>query len=322
MNDTTYRPVNYVDAEPGVAMPRADIIRRGDVVDQVGRLIDVYQEQQRAALATVQADATRGGYLSTADQVRERRRTSGMYLAFYVLIVGMVSGGLVLLAYGAGYVGAGGAFAAWLTMTGGLALGLGWQRHGDELRLTPEDIAHHVIDAHENLALHESETRRLSLQWEYRAELRRQQAAAQAAADARAQAADRVREIEARRQMQAERFATQQAETWNVYQPIVMADAEPDAGAVTSWHDDLVAWVGELFATDGMTAAGVIKGRVPWSQRSEWAPADKEAARRVCCSLRPALIVQAEGGRWRWKLELADSTETALRILTPRLQAD
>ena len=102
MNDTTYRPVNYVDAEPGVAMPRADIIRRGDVVDQVGRLIDVYQEQQRAALATVQADATRGGYLSDAGQVAERRRTSRMYLVTYGVISGMTMAGLVILAALAG----------------------------------------------------------------------------------------------------------------------------------------------------------------------------------------------------------------------------
>ena len=322
MNDTTYRPVNYVDAEPGVAMPRADIIRRGDVVDQVGRLIDVYQEQQRAALATVQADATRGGYLSDANQVAERRKTSRLYLLTYAGVSALTMAGLVILAALAGALNTPASIAVWLTGTGIVTLVLAWVRHGNEFEHSPEGIARHVVNAHWDLSSYEAETRRLSLQWEYRAELRRQQAAAQAAADARAQAADRVREIEARRQMQAERFATQQAETWNVYQPIVMADAEPDAGAVTSWHDDLVAWVGELFATDGMTAAGVIKGRVPWSQRSEWAPADKEAARRVCCSLRPALIVQAEGGRWRWKLELADSAETALRILTPRLQAD
>ena len=322
MNDTTYRPVNYVDAEPGVAMPRADIIRRGDVVDQVGRLIDVYQEQQRAALATVQADATRGGYLSDANQVAERRKTSRLYLLTYAGVSALTMAGLVILAALAGALNTPASIAVWLTGTGIVTLVLAWVRHGNEFEHSPEGIARHVVNAHWDLSSYEAETRRLSLQWEYAAEQRRQQAAAQAATDARQQAADRVREIEARRQMQAERFATQQAETWNVYQPIVMADAEPDAGAVTSWHDDLVAWVGELFATDGMTAAGVIKGRVPWPQRSEWAPADKEAARRVCCSLRPALIVQADGGRWRWKLELADSAETALRILTPRLQAD
>lgn len=316
MNDTQYR-TNFVDAEPGVAMPRADIIRRGDVVDQVGRLIDVYQEQQRAALATVQADATRGGYLSTADQVAERRKTSRLYLLTYAGVSALTMAGLVILAALAGALNTPASIAVWLTGTGIVTLVLAWVRHGNEFEHSPEGIARHVVNAHWDLSSYEAETRRLSLQWEYRAELRRQQAAAQAAADARAQAADRVREIEARRAMQSERMM-QQAETDNNY----MAIAEPDAVAVTSWHDDLLTWVGELFATDGMTATGVIKGRVPWSQRSEWSPADKEAARRVCCSLRPALIVQAEGGRWRWKLELADSAETALRILTPRLQAD
>ena len=46
-------------------------------------------------------------------------------------------------------------------------------RHGDELVLTPESIALRVVDAHENVALYESETRRLSLQWEHEAEGRR-----------------------------------------------------------------------------------------------------------------------------------------------------
>lgn len=319
MNDTQYRPSNFVVAEPEVQYPRVDLVRRNDVVDQVGRLIDVYQDQQRAALSAVQVDANRGGYLSTADQVDARRRTSRMYLAFYVIIVAMVSGGLVLLAYGAGYVGAGGAFATWLSMTGGLALWLGWRRHGDELMLTPESIAHRVIDAHENVALYEGETRRLSLQWEYRAEARRQQAAAQASADARAEARLRMEEIDARRRMQAERFDNHQTYSANGISQLSQAEPEPTP---STWQGDLLQWVSSLFTDDGMTATGVIKGRVPWAQRSEWTPADKEAARRVCCSLRPALIVQADGGRWRVKLELADNAETALRILTPRLQAD
>jgi len=297
-------------------MPRADVIRRQDVIDQVGNLVQLDGEQQRAALSAVQVDANRGGYLSTADQVDARRRTSRMYLAFYVIIVAMVSGGLVLLAYGAGYVGAGGAFATWLSMTGGLALWLGWRRHGDELMLTPESIAHRVIDAHENVALYEGETRRLSLRWEYAAENRRQQAAAQASADARQQAAMRLEEIEARRRFNEARFQPEEPCQLNQ-----SSNAEPEPTPST-WQRDLLAWVSSLFTDDGMTATGVIKGRVPWAQRSEWTPADKEAARRVCCSLRPALIVQADGGRWRVKLELADNAETALRILTPRLQAD
>ena len=156
----------------------------------------------------------------------------------------------------------------------------------------------------------------MSLQWEYRAEARRQQAAAQASADAREQARLRMEEIDARRRLNEARF-----------QPPVEVQTEyicnaVDEPAPSTWQGDLLQWVSSLFTDDGMTATGVIKGRVPWAQRSDWAPADKAAAQRVCCSLRPALIVQADGGRWRVKLELADNAETALRILTPRLQAD
>ena len=316
MNDTQYRPVNYVANEPGVVMPRADVIRRQDVIDQVSGLVTIYQEQQRAALAGMQQDVGRNGYLSSAEQVKERRATSRMYLVTYGVISGMTMAGLVILAALAGALNTPMAFGAWLVGTGLTTAAMAWIRHGDELKLWPESIARHVVDAHWDLSAYEAETRRLSLQWEYRAEARRQQAAAQASADAREQARLRMEEIDARRRLNEARF-----------QPPVEVQTEYICNAVdeptpSTWQADLLQWVSSLFTDDGMTSTGVIKGRVPWAQRSEWAPADKEAARRVCCSLRPALIVQADGGRWRVKLELADNAETALRILTPRLQAD
>ena len=315
MNDTQYRPSNFVVAEPE-AIPRADLVRRGDVVDQVGRLIDVYQEQQRAALAGVQQDVGRNGYLSSADAVAERRKTSRLYLLTYFGVSGLTVAGLVVLAAIGGVLNTPGALAVWLTLTGITTLTLAWVRHGDEFKHSPEGIARHVVDAHWDLSAYEAETRRKSLAWEYHAEARRQQAAAQASADAREQARLRMDESDARRRLNAARF-----------QPPMMPDisqisqAEPEP-APSTWQGDLLQWVSSLFTDDGMTATGVIKGRVPWAQRSDWAPADKAAAQRVCCSLRPALIVQADGGRWRVKLELADNAETALRILTPRLQAD
>lgn len=317
MNDT--RPYNYVDAGP-VAPPRADLVRRGDVVDQVGRLIDVYQEQQRAALATVQTDVTRGGFLSTADQVNARRKTSGMYLGYYTCVVGMVSGGLVLLAHGAGYVDAGGAFATWLALTGGVALWLGVKMHENELRLTPEDLGHHVIDAHENVALFEAETKRITIELEYGAEQHRQRAAAQVAADARAQAADRMREIELRRDMQQAQLSRQYAvETPAITNQLLPSNDEPtvDEPTVDTWQADLLRWVGALFDDGKMNDAGIILAKVPWSQRSGWLEVDGANARRVLCEIRPHLVT-FDGNRWRWRVDLVDTAEQAVTIVSHR----
>lgn len=133
-------------------------------------MISGYFDQQRAALAAVQEDTSRGGYLSNADQVAERRKTSRLYLSFYVIVVALVAGGLVLLAHGAGYIDAGGSFATWLALTGGVALLLGWRRHGDEFAHSPEGIARHLADWHGSVAQYEAETRRKSIRWEYQAE--------------------------------------------------------------------------------------------------------------------------------------------------------
>ena len=74
---------NFVAADPTpvtVEPARADLVRRADVMQTVGRVIDAYEVQQRSLLDQVQGETTRGGFLSDATQVAERRRTSRMYL--------------------------------------------------------------------------------------------------------------------------------------------------------------------------------------------------------------------------------------------------
>ena len=313
MNDTQYRPSNFVVAEPE-AIPRADLVRRGDVVDQVGRLIDVYQEQQRAALAGVQQDVGRNGYLSSADAVAERRKTSRLYLLTYFGVSGLTVAGLVVLAAIGGVLNTPGALAVWLTLTGITTLTLAWVRHGDEFKHSPEGIARHVVDAHWDLSAYEAETRRKSLAWEYHAEARRQQAAAQASADARQQAAMRLEEIDARRRMNEARF-----------QPPMMpeisqlSNAEPEPTPST-WQRDLLAWVGELYAGDGMTTDGVVRVRVPWAARSPWVDADKAAAKELCTVGRPRFLLPAPGQQWRVNLELFPTADVAVQYLSGRMR--
>lgn len=340
MNDTRQR--NFVAPDLTVEPPRQDLVRRGDVVDQVGRLIDVYQEQQRAALATVQADATRGGYLSDAGQVAERRKLTRLYLLTYGGVSGLTMGGLAMLAWLAGADGVL-SLAGWMFATGALTLGLVWARHGDEFRHSPEGIARHVIDAHWALSEYEAETRRKAIAWEHHAEQRRQHAAELAAADARAQAALRIEEIETRRKWVEAQNAHNHA--WAdapERAPVALAgrggawdgaqaethveDATNALGGSTavsagaSWQDALVAWLGGLYADGATVGSGIIKDRVPWAARSDWAVADKAQAKRVCCELKPALIVPSDGGRWRLRVEMFEDADIALRLLAGRLE--
>ena len=184
--------------------PRTDIIRRQDIIDGVGRLVDVYQEQQQAMLGTVQ-QAAHSGSFSTAEQVRERRYTSGMYLVFYALVVAMAMFGLTLIAWRNGLVDGYAGFAAWLVGTGAFALWLAWVRHGQEMEQTPEAVARHIVDWHGSVAEYDARTRRKALQWEYEAEQRRQAAADADNAHARQMAQLRIAEMESRQRMQADR---------------------------------------------------------------------------------------------------------------------
>lgn len=313
---------------------QTSLIRRNDVMTAVGGVIEAYKVQQSALLDSVTGETVQGrGFLSDAGQVAERRKTSRLYLSYYFGVTGLVSGGLVMLAHGAGYLDAGGSFAAWLALTGGLALLLGWKRHGDELVLTPESIALRVVDAHENVALYESETRRLAIEWEHAAETRRQAAQEHAAEHGRQLAQLRVNELDARRRtIEAQRtqvyveppqFAQEGqggAQTALQVQSIDDDDTTPTGGATgDGWQAALVQWVAALYNAGAITEAGVIKGRVPWSARSPWVDADKADALRVCVSMRPALIEPAAGGRWRLRIEAFTTPDQALQVLSPRL---
>jgi hypothetical protein len=329
--------VNFVAAEPSITIepPRADLIRRQDVVQTVDRMIDGYLTQQRGLLDQVQGETTHSGFLSGADQVRERRKTSGMYLTAYGMVSGLTMGGLAYLGTLAGVEGAA-ALAVWMFGTGALTMLLTWVRHGDEFRHSPEGIARHLLDWHGSIAEYESETRRLSLQWEHDAEERRQAAQERAAEHGRQLAqlrvdelAERRRTIEAQRaQMYAESPQTLQGGVGRTEAALQVSAFENDDATLTGgavgdgWQAALVTWVASLYDAGAITEGGIIKGRVPWAQRSSWLEADKREAQRVCCTLRPALIEQADGGRWRLRKEMFTDVDQALQVLTPRLIGD
>lgn len=341
--DTNFVAPDAVTIEP----TRTDLVRRQDVVQVVDRMIDGYMTQQRALLDQVQGEATHTGFLSDANQVMERRKTSALYLLTYGLVSALTMGGLSWIAYLAGIDGAL-AVGGWLAATGGLTLLLAHLSHRREFEFSPEGIAQRMIEAHWDIASYEAETRRKAIAWEHQADRQRQAAADRQAEYARQQAELRIAELDARRRNadaqraqgahHADRFRvvmhtappqTAQEGQHGASTPTLVAnDLEIDSGAPspstadTGWQTDLLAWLAGLYEPGATTDAGIIKGRVPWAQRSSWTPADKAAAQRVCCTMRPALVVAAEGGRWRLRNEMFTDAGQALQVLTTRLTQD
>ena len=82
---------------------------------QFRRDCPTYSDQQGALLDQVQHDATHNGFLSGAEQVRERRKASRMYLVTYGAVAAMTTGGLSYMATLAGMDGAL-SVAGWLDM--------------------------------------------------------------------------------------------------------------------------------------------------------------------------------------------------------------
>ncbi|MCB0146358.1 MAG: hypothetical protein KDE01_01720 [Caldilineaceae bacterium] len=303
----------------------------------VSGVVDVYTEQQRAALAGIQSETIdRRGFLSDANMVAERRKTSRMYLLHYTGVTAIVSGGLVLLAHGAGYLDAGGAFATWLSITGALALILAWVRHGDEFKHSPEGIARHLIDWHGSTVAYEAATKRMALRWEHESEQDKRNRADAAAERARLA----TLEAERQRNERHERDAQQRAEMDRVLDllearsatkraavdPIHLdgattAPAPPErAQTAPTWQEGLAEWVVGLYVNDGaISESGAVKIRAPWSARGDWPDDAKHEMKRVVLHRKPALFEQLGGGRLRLRTELFDTPDVAMAALSARL---
>lgn len=314
----------FVQPDPQPVQPqRTDIIRRQNVIDGVARLVDVYQDQQNAMLGHVQQDAQSGSF-STAEQVRERRYTSGMYLVFYGIVVAMAMLGLTLIAWRNELVDGFASFAFWLVGTGSFALWLAWVRHGQEMQQTPESVARHIIDWHGSVAEYDAETRRLALRWEHDADERRAAEAAEANAHARDMAQLRIAEMESRRRSYDVPVAPA-AEIAAIPAPAVPESTPAENLAddtAPTWQAVLLAFFAALYDRDSagwlnMTDRGVISVQVPWSARAKISQADKQRMIDVVRS-RPAVVEQIDGGRWRLRVELFTTAEGTVDLLSDR----
>lgn len=302
---------------------RADIVKRQDVIDQFGRIVDVYQEQQRNLLGTVQ-QSNASGLFSTAEQVAERRRTSRMYLLYYGSVSGAAMAGLMLFAWRNGWSDGPGAFAFWLVGTA-LASGvLAWRRHGQELQLVPEAILRHIVDWYGWIAEYEAHSRRKAMRWEHEAELARQQLADAANAHARQMAQLRIAEMESRRRAYDVPVApaAEIAASAPPAPPSTPPAADSTDDSAPTWQAVLLAFFATLYDRDSagwlnMTDRGVISVQVPWSARAKIPVSDKQRMIDVVRS-RPALVEQIDGGRWRLRVELFTTAAGTVDLLSER----
>ena len=326
-------PHNFVTPGPPPVQsaPRADILRREDVLEVQRSLLSTYTQQQAALLADVQHDVSAGGYVSSAPLAAERRRTSAMYLVLYGGCAAGAMGGLTLL----GTLAVGWqplvAIATWLAGTALATIAMAWRRHGEELSHSPEGIARHLLDWHGEIALFEAETRRQLLDREHELALLDRQTAAAAAADNRrlAQQLSGSRRHQAPPTMPPTAYTAPTAADSAAAVPIPMRTqtvpvtaptAAPTAAdnTVDTAGSAILQWAAGLF-DGGLAADGVVLGRVPWAARSPWAAEDKGLAAAVCTRSRPILFVQSAGGRWRLRLEVAGNAEQLLALLSQRL---
>ncbi len=327
-------PHNFVTPGPPPVQttPRADVLRREDVIEVQRSLLATYTQQQAALLADVQTDVSSGGYVSSAPLAAERRRTSAMYLLLYSGCAAGAMGGLTLL----GTLAVGWqplvAIATWLAGTALGTIFMAWRRHGQELEHSPEGIARHLLDWHGEVALFEAETRRQLLDREHDLAVLDRQTAASAAADNRRLA----QQLSGSRRHQAPptmppTAPTRAASVATVQTPTPTQPETPMAptavdntvdntadGAVGTAGSAILQWAASLF-DGGLAADGVVMGRVPWAARSPWAAEDKALAAAVCTRSRPILFVQSAGGRWRLRLEVAGNADQLIALLSQRL---
>ena len=324
-------------AAPAVIAPRAEIIRREDVLEQQRALLATYSAQQAQLLHDVQQDVRGGGYVSSGELARERRATSAMYLALYGLCAGGAMGGLTLLGVAAIGMPATIAIASWLAGTALATIAMAWRRHGQELEHSPEGIARHLLDWHGEIAMLEAETRRDLLQREHDLALLDRQQAAQAAAAQRQLAIDlAAAQTAARRPQAVQMSAVSDPQQTPRATPVALepphathphrhtvdatalhTDPPTTSGEHASGHTALMEWAATLH-DGGLTADGIVLGRVPWSARSPWPAADKEHAARVCTRSRPVLFEQVAGGRWRVRQQVAGNSAQLLALLAQR----
>ena len=342
----TYQSFVAADRPPA-PIEQTSLIRRNDVMQAVGGVIEAYSAQQKSLLSHAQGEIidayqTGGGRTSTAAELAERRKTARLYLMAQTATTAITVGGVAYLAHLAGALDRPGALAVWMFGTGAISLVLIALQHRGEQTLTPEAIAHAEIAAQTEIAALDAESRQIIAQ-AYADAIRagadadrlaaetRKQAAANDAARLTAQFDRRTDERQRRRSAifhaaevapppAASPYATA-AETDHPTAPTVAETAPTvtETAAPPASTDPTLTVLLTALATLYETvdpSNPLIKTALPWSARSTAIPpAQKERITDLLDRLDPPLITQGAGGRYYLNVSDYSSARRTARIL-------
>lgn len=342
---------NFIAADrPPAPIEQTSLIRRNDVMQAVGGVIEAYSAQQKSLLSHAQGEIidayqTGGGRTSTAAELAERRKTARLYLMAQTMTTAITVGGIAYLAHLAGALDRPGALAVWMFGTGAISLVLIALQHRGEQTLTPEAIAHAEIAAQTEIAALDAESRQIIAQ-AYADAIRAGADADRLAAETRKQTAANDaarltaqfdRRIDDRQRRRSAIFHAAEVAPPPAYAPTVTETDPPTDLTVRETAPTVTETAAPAASTDPtltvlLTALAtlyetvdpsnpLIKTALPWSARSTAIPpAQKEKITDLLDRLEPPLITQGAGGRYYLNVNDYSSARRTARILASAWQ--
>ena len=308
-----------------------------DALDRQSSTVQAYLKAVgNAAQKTVDQTPQRApqGY-SSEPELKARNTRFYVTVGAFVAISATISAGIVWIAALADVIEGSWQLPAWLTLAGGLALGLVWATHRSESERTPEGIelertrfdgyaTERAADGQHAIATAVA----AAIQWKAESEFADSQAR-QLATDAAFGAfvtggrpTQPLRRLTGEPSAETRRFAVQwQNENDTVYASQIdlptstpaapqapqsaqsatrytVSAVQPDAGCLA-----LCQVVAGLFDDCAARGSDLVVTRLPWSQRGEWNAAQKRQTVDVLARLDPPLLLTGDGGRVRLNVQ-------------------
>ena len=314
------------------APPAASLIRREDIVAGFGDMIATYRDQQRKTLEGVAYPAgdqvETGRYLSSADEIAERRKTTVVFLVALVFVVSIAIAGAVMVAAPEDT-----RLPLWLLGTGLAAGGAVAWLYKREQALTPEALERDRLNNDWDIQRRDAKTRRILAEgqvavWKSFAdadvETRRAQLRGVDLDALRIEAELEERRDRRRRDLEETVAPTAWRPSATVGETVVLT--EETVGRPLATVAQLPAITDPVFVKVAEVVAGLydqvnpdnplITVALPWSARSTaMSPAAKDLVVSKLASLAPPLI-ESRNGRYYLNVGAYRGPKQALRTLT------